>query len=154
MQRFCMTLDANETKAISDIKEHGCHILHVLEDDVGTCFSYSIGIEKTSKQPELIVTGLNQEISHFIINEYCKRVRDGESFKEGEFYSGFLEGFDVKFAPVAERHYKDYFGWGLWLYGGNNFRVHQLIWPSTDGTWPSEAPESSNIAWYIPPLQE
>ena len=149
-----MGLDASEAKALADIEQYGCHIIHVLEDEVGPCFTYSIGIERTSHRPELIVTGLKPEIAQSIINNYSSRVQSGEVFEADTSYADFLEGFDVRFAPVSKAHYKEYFGWARWLYDGNDFRVYQLIWPSTEGVWPWDQNARPEYTWYIPLLSE
>ena len=149
-----MASDAGHDKALADIDEYGCHILHVLEDETGPRFSYSIGVEKTSQQPELIVTGLNRELAHSVINEYNDRIRNGESIEPDKMYSGFIGNFDVLFRPVLKKHYEEYFGWGRWLYEGDEFRVYQLIWPSTNGVWPWEADAPSNYTYFIPLLCE
>jgi hypothetical protein len=71
-------VDHSEVKALSDIEEYGCHVLHVFEDDGSPRFTYSIGIQQCTKQPELIVTGLKQELAQSIINKYNQRIKSGE----------------------------------------------------------------------------
>ena len=95
-------MDQYEEKALKDIEQCGCHILHIMEEDEYPGFSYSIGIEKTSSQPEIIITGLNQEVAHWIANEYNNRVKAGEIFKPGEYYSDFLEGFDISISQAND----------------------------------------------------
>jgi hypothetical protein len=86
------------------------------------------------------VIGLKPELSMTIINEYCRRVRGGERFRVGERASGFLGGgFDCQFGAVHPDHYPDYFGWDIWFYDGPDFRIVQLIFPSTSGVWPWDA---------------
>jgi len=145
-------MDRYEEKAINDIEEYGCHILNVLEEGANPCFSYSIGIEHTSRQPELIVTGLKQELAQWMVNEYNLRIRDGEIFKPNERYSGFLDGFEVIFKEVEKEYYRDYFGWGHWFYKGESFRVLQLIYPSTSGVWPWDDNAPEDYTWYLPQL--
>jgi hypothetical protein len=99
-------------------------------------FSYSVGIQRSAGRPEVAVIGLKQPIAHFIINEYNRRVQEGEMFTAGTRYAGFLAGFDVVIERVESPFYSDYFGWDLWLYGGPGFEVVQLVWPSTEGVWP------------------
>lgn len=149
-----MTSESGDEKALADIEKHGCHILHVLEDETGPRFSYSIGIQKTSKHPELIVTGLKRDLAHWIINEYNDRIRAGERFEPDQLYSGFLGDFDVMFRPVLKEHYEEYFGWGRWLYNGDDFDVHQLIWPSTKGVWPWDKKAPEEYTFSIPLLCE
>jgi hypothetical protein len=131
-------MDAAEEKALADIEEHGCHVIHVLEDEEGPPFSYSVGVQKTSGAPEVIVIGLKQPIAHFVINEYNDRVRAGERFAAGTRHEGFLEGFTVQFEAVSADHFDDYLGWDKWVYAGKDFRVLQIVYPSTDGIWPWE----------------
>ncbi|HEY8942119.1 MAG TPA: DUF4262 domain-containing protein [Cellvibrio sp.] len=116
-------MDEQDRKALEDIEKFGCHVLNVMEGEGLPCFSYSIGIEKTLNQPELIIVGLKCELSHSIINNYRQRLAAGEIFISGVFYSDFIEGFDVTFIEMDKKHYKEYLGWGLWLYSGNNFQL-------------------------------
>jgi len=145
-------MEPGDEKALEDIEKYGCHILHILEEGEYPRFTYSIGIQKQTGQPELIVTGLKRELAHWIINEYNSRVRSGEIFNPNELYGGFLEGFEVTFKEVEKRHYREYFGWGLWLYKGEDFRVLQLIYPSTFGVWPWDKDPPSDYTWFIPKL--
>ncbi|MEO1081756.1 MAG: DUF4262 domain-containing protein [Pseudomonadota bacterium] len=145
-------MEKYEEKALKDIEEFGCHVLNVLGDDEGPGFSYSIGIERTSGQPELIVTGLKSELANWMVNEYNARVRTREAFQPGAFYSGFIDGFDVTFREVEEKHYADYFGWANWLYDGDQFRVLQLIYPSTQGFWPWDSEATADFKWFLPKL--
>lgn len=145
-------MDKDEEKALKDIEEYGCHILHVMEEDEYPRFSYSVGIQKSTGQPELIVTGLEQELAHWMISEYNKRIKAGEVFSPGEFYDGFVGDFDVMFKEVEEKHFQEYFGWARWLYKGNNFKVLQIIYPSTTGAWPWEKDATTNFTWFIPRL--
>jgi hypothetical protein len=138
-------IDPREQKALEDIRTHGCHVIHVLEEGSLPPFSYSVGIQQTSKVPEVMVVGLNRELAHFIVNEYNRRVRLGDEFFSGHADSGFLEGFDVRFERVAKAHYPTYLGWDLWLYGGAGFEAVQVIYPTTDGIWPWD---SAAPSWF------
>ncbi|MBJ2154101.1 DUF4262 domain-containing protein [Paracoccus sp. IB05] len=131
-----MTEEERDAKALNDVNTYGCHVLKVLAGDSLPQFAYSIGIEKTSRQPDLLVTGLKLEVGHWIINEYNRRVREGETFVPNQPYEGFLDGFPVFFSPMLKDHYAEHVGWGLWLHNDDNFRVFQLIWPDTSGLWP------------------
>ena len=145
-------MDKNEEKALSDIEEYGCHVLHVLEEYEYPRFTYSIGIQKCTGQPEIIITGLKQELAHWIVNEYNSRVKSGELFEPGKLYEGFLGEFEVTFKEVEKKHYSEYFGWGSWLYGNDNFKVLQLIYPSTFGVWPWDENAPNDYTWFIPQL--
>ena len=138
-------MDESEQKAIDDIDEYGCHVLHVMEEENLARFTYSIGIYRKTGKPELVITGLDNEIAHWAINEYNARILNGKKFEVNKFYSGFLEGFDVTFKEVEEKHYDEHFGWGLWYYKDKNFPVLQLIFPTTSGVWPWEKDASEGF---------
>lgn len=138
-------MNAGEKKALADIAEFGCHVLYILAEDDLPPFCYSVGIERSSAAPELVVVGLKQPLAHFVVNEYNRRVRSGERFTPGQFASGFIEGFDCQFREVHESHYREYLAWGVWLYNGTDFRALQLVYPTTAGIWPWD-PEASD--WF------
>lgn len=138
-------MDDAERKALANIEQFGCQVMHVLGEGELPPFSYSVGIQSTSLSPEVVVIGLKQEVAHFVVNEYNRRVREGEFFTPGERYSGFLEGFDVAVEKVDRIFYKDYFGWNLWLYNGDEFEIVQLVYPNTSGVWPWD-PQASE--WF------
>ena len=141
-----------DKKAFENIKDYGCHILNVMEDEHGPSFSYSIGIQQCLGKPELLVHGLNQELAQAMINDYNFRLKEGEEFIPGKYYDDFLEGFKVCFTEVDLKFYDDYFGWGKWLYKGTDFKVLQLIWPTTEGLWPWDEHGSEYYSWSQPIL--
>ena len=131
-------LDPHEQRALANIEQYGCHILHVAAEEDLPPFSYSIGIQRSSGRPEVAVIGLKQPLAQSVINDYNHRVREGEMFTTGRRCAGFLEGFDVLFEKVDEEFYREYFGWDLWLYAGPAFDVLQIVYPTTAGIWPWE----------------
>lgn len=132
-------MDAGDQKTVADVEQYGCHVIHVLEEGDLPPFAYSVGIEKTSQAPELVVIGLKQPLAHYIINEYNRRVRGGERFEAGQTVLGFLEGFDCQLRSVDPSHYREYFGCDLRFYKGAGFRVLQLVYPTVEGIWPWDA---------------
>ena len=145
-------MDSGEEKALADIAEYGCHVLNILAEDDLPPFTYTVGIERSSSAPELVVIGLKQPLAHFIVNEYNRRVRAGEQFSSGQFASGFIEGFDCQFREVHRSHYREYFGWDIWLYGGTEFRVLQLVYPTVKGIWPWDPSVSDPFVGWQPLL--
>ena len=141
-----------DSKVAENIAEFGCHVIHVLEEGDETRFTYSIGIEECTGQPELIVTGLKRELAHWIVNEYNGRIQKGEVFEIGKKYEGFIGDFEVFFMPVEKRHYDEYFGQSQLHYQGDNFSVLQLVFPSTSGVWHWEPEANDDFKWFIPQL--
>ncbi|TGQ17282.1 MULTISPECIES: DUF4262 domain-containing protein [unclassified Mesorhizobium] len=129
--------DAEEAKALADIEEYGCHILYVLEEDEHPPFAIRSGSSTILASLNWSSSGSSRSSR---CNEYCRRVRDGERFRVGERASGFLGGgFDCQFGAVHPDHYPEYFGWDIWFYDGPDFRIMQLIFPTTSGVWPWDA---------------
>jgi len=147
-----ISMDKNEQNALQDIEEYGCHVLHIMEEESEPGYTYSIGIDKTSSHPDVIVTGLKHEVAHWMIDQFNNRVLSGEQFKPDEYYSGFLEGFDVTFKEVDKKHYYKYFRLGRRLYKGDDFRALQLIYPSTSGLWPWDKNLPDDYTWHLPRL--
>ena len=129
-------MDDSDRQTLEHIERFGCSVMHIAAEDDLPPFTYSVGINKTSAAPEVVVIGLKEPIAHFIVNEYNRRVRAGEVFVPGIKYSGFIEGFEVTAERVEESFYEEYFGHNLWLYGGASFEVIQLVYPNTSGVWP------------------
>jgi hypothetical protein len=140
-----MSIDPREAKALADIDRYGCHVIHVAAEGDLPPFSYSVGIWRSSGNPEVVVIGLKQDLAHFVVNEYNRRVRLGEVFVPGLLYAEFIEGFEVAFEKVDHAFFADYFGWDLWLYEGSQFEVLQLVYPTTTGAWPWQ---SSASEWF------
>jgi hypothetical protein len=128
--------DPSEQKALDNIEKHGCHIIQVMAEGDYPPFSYSIGIETTYQNPDLCVVGLKEPIAGFVINEYAAQLKQKSTIETGKLYSGFLEGFDIYFETVSKNHFKKYFGYAVWYYKGYNFKMRQLVWPSTSGIYP------------------
>lgn len=130
-------MDQYESNILRHIEEFGCSITSVFDpEERHPRFSYSIGISRSCGAPELIVVGLKPELGKWIVNEYYSRASKGEVFAPGVLYLGFLEGFAVKFVPVAREHREEYMRSTCWLHDGSDFEALQLIWPGTNGVWP------------------
>ena len=129
-------LDQQEQNCLDMIEKHGCMIMHVMAEGDLPRFSYSVGIGKTHGRPDVVVNGLDQDLSHSIINDYQQRLQEGEVFEAESFHDDFLEGFPVFFLPVDRKHYREHFGWNRWLYKDDDFDMLQIVVPTTSGAWP------------------
>jgi hypothetical protein len=117
--------------------------MHVFDADGDLpAFAYSIGIQQETGAPEAFVIGLKRPMAHSVINEYNRRVREGERFEIGKYYAGFLEGFEVCIGAVPRSAFDEYFGQNIDFYGGRELDVVQIVYPTTKGVWPW-APDAS-----------
>ena len=130
----------DEEKALADIATHGLHILHIAEEGDLPPFSYSIGIEQSLGQPELIVIGLKAGVAHAAINACFDHMKAGTRIEPGVRVAGLLGGgFECLIGAVSPTHFRDYMGWARWLYKDKGFRAQQIIFPNTSGVFPWEA---------------
>lgn len=147
-------MDDIDRKLLENIEQYGCSVIHIAEEDDLSPFTYSVGIEKTSSAPEVVIIGLKQTIAHFIINEYNRRIQKGEVFENSQRYSGFIEDFEVQIETVDESYYEEYFGYNLWFNQGPSFRVVQIIYPNTSGIWPWQAEANDWFKGWQPVLNK
>lgn len=135
-----------DAKALADIETYGLHVISVSGEGDLPPFSYSIGIERSLGLPELIVIGLRANVAHAAINACYDQLRAGAQIVPGTRVADLLGGgFECVIGEVAPSHYRDYMGWALWLYEGENFRAWQIVYPDTAGIFPWE-PQAS--AWF------
>ena len=128
-----------EQQALANIEEYGLHILNVAEEGDLPPFSYSIGIQQSLGQPELIVIGLKAEVAQEAINECYRQMKSGAAIVCGARVADLLGGgFECVIGEVSPAHYDEYLGWALWLNKGPHFRAVQIIFPNTAGAFPWE----------------
>ncbi len=130
---------ASDHRVADHIAKYGCHVYCVVDpQNQSPTFTYSVGIQHTTGQPEAIVIGLSTELGHFMINEYLAKLRKGVRFRRGWKYKGFLEGYPVYMEPAKRVMLKEYtFGCDRY-YAGKPYSVVQLVYPNTMGVWPWE----------------
>lgn len=139
-------------KAHNDIEKNGCHIIHDEGNESRPPMTYSIGIAKTEKRPDIIITGMEKDTAHFLINEYLYRIKDGEVFEAGVFYKEFLEDIDITYKIVDPQFYNSHAPYTKWFYKHDDFTMLHFIWPDIDGTWPWDKTASKDYRWLMPKL--
>lgn len=125
-----------DQKTISDIQKYGIHLVEVPEDDEGPGFVYSIGLFDNFSHPEIIIVGLDPELSHDIINGLAVEVAEGNVFKDQDRHEGILEDYTCIFLDVLQANYADTLGHAVWYYGNSDFPAIQCVWPDLDGSYP------------------
>ena len=145
-------LSATKQKIIDDIKNYGWHVIKVLEDNSGPGFVYSIGFFETFNHPEIIIIGLNLDLSHNIINDIGDDIKRGTMFNPDKFYPNLIEGFECYFTQVDKGFYEEYVGQAQWYYEEKQFPLLQCIYPTTKGIYPWAPNWSENIKLLQPIL--
>jgi hypothetical protein len=134
--------DEHDRKLLTDVKQYGWHVIGIEEDEEGPSFAYSIGLQHSLHDPEIIVFGLPVQLMHQIINGIGEKVRSGERFEHLDEWDDILDGYNVAFRNVERKHFRDYFGYARWFYRGDDFSALQCVWPDSQHRYPwhPEAP--------------
>lgn len=102
-------------------------------------FAYTVGLHESHGHPELIIVGQPHALMHSALNEIGERIRAGTRFSPGESLDGVIEGYPVRLREVLEaKSFTEHVGYALWFYGGQTFRLFQVVWPDKDGHFPGE----------------
>jgi hypothetical protein len=128
--------DDAERKALSDVKTHGLHIVHVMEDTGNPAFSYTVGLFENYLHPEIIIIGLKHELSHVLLNNMAYDIKNGKNYTSKEFHEGVLDDFLCYFGEVPTSDYQNYVGWANWFYEGYDFPLVQCVYPTVKGKFP------------------
>ena len=86
-------LDPDDRRRLALIDRHGWAVMHIFDpDELVLPFSFSVGLSHGFAHPEVIVVGLDREVSHVLVNEIGNRVRDGERLVDGATRDDLLQG--------------------------------------------------------------
>ena len=129
-------LDDCDRKLLSDIDRVGWHVVMIPEEDGTPGWSFSVGLFKSFKHPEVVVFGLPLELSEEVINGIGADIQKGKVFETGQEYPDILDGVLCTFRPVVQRWYRPFLGYAGWYYRGPKFPVLQCIWPDKQQHYP------------------
>jgi hypothetical protein len=129
-------MNETEKSIVDNIEKFGCHVNSVY-DSTGESpsFTYSTGISKNYEAPEIIIIGLPNKLAASVVNNYLRRIKEGETFEIGNLYPDFLANFDITFGPVSLNNKKEFLLSSCWFYN-DEFEAVQLIFPTPSGIWP------------------
>lgn len=121
------------------VRRYGWHCVGVFDDATAQTppFSYTIGLHKTWKHPELLIVGLPPEGGHHVITGAVEQISDyRRHYHDGERVPGLLsEGFDVLFQKVHLAYATLSFGVSDTWYRASVPRL-QMLWPDTQNRLP------------------
>ncbi len=125
-------------KVQDDIKRVGWSAVGVFAaegDEPSWPFCYTIGFREHD-HPEMIVVGLDTDLSHPILHGLYERVAAGERFETGQRDAKVLEGYDVEFRemPVDGRP----LNMARAYYGVDELPALQVLWPDQNGFFPGQ----------------
>ncbi|MDO1451294.1 DUF4262 domain-containing protein [Rhodocytophaga aerolata] len=136
-------LTKGDKKLLSDIEQHGWHVVLVGGDETGPGFGYSVGLYTTFNHPEIIIIGLKFDLMHILINNIGEEIRSGKQYEADHYYDDILDNYQCLMVKVDKQYYRDYVGYNLWYYKGEDFPLLQCIYPTIKGVypWQKEWPE-------------
>lgn len=129
--------DAPDRKVLTDIRDHGWHVVKVMgEGNSGYGSAFTIGLPTTFGHPELLIVGLRLHTMHVILNNLGEDLRVGRRFEAGQESDDILEGYRCCFRAVPKRWYGEYLGWATWYHRGTGFDTLQVVYPDKEGRFP------------------
>lgn len=131
-------------KVEKDIDEHGWHVLSVFGKGV-TRFSYSIGFTETLDHPEVLMSGLDTDLMHNLINDIGNLIKQGHNFSANDLSDKVLKGFPVKFIAVTSENKEEYLRAACSRYGEDDFVALQCLWPDKNGVFPENSSKSQEV---------
>ncbi len=134
-----MTVSDYEQRVLNCVEEYGWFGLSVGsggEHEPG--FTYSVGFVETLKCPEFIVFGLPAKLSHAMLWEVFRQIRDGVSPQDGQRWSDVLDEYEcVSRAVHPSQIVREHFNSALWYarHAGrpaDSLQAFQLFWPGVE----------------------
>ncbi len=141
-----------DQKLLADIQAHGWHFVHVRGDDQGPPYSFTVGLYRTHGHPELMVMGLEPEVSHPIMGLAVEQIKQGHVYKDGFRDDTLLDGVDCLLRKIPPEAHRKYLGYNVWFYKDRpeGFPALQVLWPDSQGRYPGQ--EGFEMDAMQPPL--
>jgi hypothetical protein len=144
--------DDAERKVLADIEEYGWHCLNIHAENGNPPWTFTIGFYKTWGFPELIIVGLKRETAHAVLGNVAVDLKQGIQPDLAAPTEDLIENYSCCFVEVPKSQYREYVGTARWYYGGNEFPLYQIVWPSKDGHFPWHPDASESFAKWQPLL--
>ena len=142
-----------DEKVLSDVREHGWHIIKVPERGSTPGWAFSIGLHHSYQHAEVMLFGLPLDAMQAIINNLGSDVARGARYPAATESNQVLEGYRCAFRAVHPRWYGPFLGYATWFYQGDDFPVVQCLWPDKQGHLPDSADFDSDLVGLQPLLE-
>lgn len=101
-------------------------------------FSYTVGLQESFNHAEIIISGLEKEVAHTILNDIGNGIAKGIQREENVLYNDILDDRPCYFKAVLPEMYEGYLGRAILYYRSSTFPVFQCVWPDQDSRFPSD----------------
>lgn len=113
------------------IDTHGWAIMFVAGRGL---VAYTVGLSRTFGLPELVLSGLDADISHELLNSVAVRLTQGTlALKEGALYDEVFEGFFARFRKLSTAEVSELRMALALAPDGAELTAWQLHWPDPQG---------------------
>lgn len=150
--------EGHERATIDTVLEHGWQVMFVSDDvacgdpehqdhdgheglDPEPEFAYTVGLGHRSGHPELLMSGLKQQVMHRALNGVARQVVNGRQLRPGDVLEGVLAGVPVVMERLADQAISETVTWSGWFHR-KKAEALVVVWPSTSGlfAWQPGAP--------------
>ncbi|WP_121118545.1 DUF4262 domain-containing protein [Croceibacterium ferulae] len=148
-------LNSADSDFLFKLQEHGWFSTRVFDPDKQEPdFTYSTGFFHGLGHPEIIVFSLPKQVSHDILWDLYRDIREGKVPEPGARLSGVFGNHQAVLLPVSRDFYAEHLGRSCWFYRGDNFPCLQLIWPDREGHFPWQSDFDPEFAGDQPDLTD
>jgi len=130
-------LDSSDRRLLTSVRDHGWHVMGILEDGDEPGWSFTIGLTTSFQHPELVIVGLKTELTHVLLNNLGETIREGRRYSPGDSVEDLLDGYRCEVIKVDRARYHDWLGYARWYYRGDEFEALQIVWPDRDHVFPT-----------------
>jgi hypothetical protein len=122
-----------------DVDAGGFHIVHTPQDLAGPAITYSVGLWRNFRHPEVAVCALSEEAGIALIDRIGGDIaRRRRAFMPETVAEDILEGAAVIFIAMNEDFYEDTLDMAVWFYVQHTsppeqFPAVQAVLPTADG---------------------
>ncbi len=128
--------DESEQKVIDDVAAFGWHCVNIHPEGDHVGYAFTVGLFQSYGHPELIIFGLSAKIAHHILAIAADAAKAGKPLDLSQPTDALLNDYVCCFVEVPRTEYYEHVGYCRWYYQGNDFPLHQIVWPSRSGLFP------------------
>ncbi|KAA3437183.1 DUF4262 domain-containing protein [Rufibacter hautae] len=126
-------------KVDKNINESGYHLTNVFATAETPSFCYSTGIFKSFNIPEIFISSLPPGLCSEIIENYVEAFKESKEAKRNQRLDFLTERFPVYLIDVPVPSLKEYVLSSIKIYGDEEYKYLQVIYPDTKGNFPNDA---------------
>jgi hypothetical protein len=147
--------DESERRLIDDVARVGWHVVGIQRAAHEPAFAYSVGLQHTFGQPEIIILGLSDVPEMIrVVNGVGEQMRQEGSFDDWYESDPLWDGHRGLFRTVETERFAEYLGRAVWFYEGLEFAALQCVWPDQRGNYPWEPEFAAELSPRQPVLTE